>query len=92
MHGSFTCELVFENSVGRLIGEANKGFKQMLHLMNEARLVTALQALGGIEASLSYARKYAGERTQFGKPIEELPLMKRNLEDFEAERDALRAF
>ena len=91
MHGSFTTELVFENSVGQLIGKANEGFKQMLHLMNEARLVTALQALGGIEASLSYARKYAGERTQFGKPIEELPLMKRNLEDFEAERDGLRA-
>ncbi len=91
MHGSFTTELVFENSVGQLIGEENEGFKQMLHLMNEARLVTGLQALGGIEASLSYARKYAGERTQFGKPIEELPLMKRNLEDFEAERDGLRA-
>ena len=37
MHGSFTTELVFENSVGQLIGEENEGFKQMLHLMNEAR-------------------------------------------------------
>ena len=91
MHGSFTTEVVYENSVGRIVGEPNQGFKYMLHLMNEARLVTAFQALGGIEASISYARKYAGERLQFGKPIEELPLMKRNLEDFEAERDALRA-
>ena len=91
MHGSFTTEIVYENSIGKLVGEPQGGFKAMLHLMNEARLVTGFQALGGIEASLSYARKYATERIQFGKPIAELPLMKRNLIDFEAERDALRA-
>ncbi len=91
MHGSFTTEIVYENSIAKLVGEPQGGFKAMLHLMNEARLVTGFQALGGIEASLSYARKNATERIQFGKPIAELPLMKRNLTDFEAERDALRA-
>jgi hypothetical protein len=59
--------------------------------MNEARICVGLQALGVIEASLGYARKYAEGRVQFGKPISELPLMKRNLEDFETERDAIRA-
>ena len=91
MHGSFTTEVVYENTVGVLIGEKNQGFKYMLHLMNEARIAVGTQALGGIEGSLAYARKYAEEREQFGKPLTELPLMKRNLEDFEVERDAIRA-
>lgn len=91
MHGSFTCEIVYENSIARLIGEEGKGFKYMLHLMNEARIAVGMQALGGIEGCIGYAKNYAQERVQFDKPISELPLMKRNLEDFETERDALRA-
>lgn len=91
MKGSFTTEIVYENTIAKLVGEQGKGFKYMLHLMNEARICVGLQALGVIEASLGYAREYAEGRVQFGKPISELPLMKRNLEDFETERDAIRA-
>ncbi|WP_417335106.1 acyl-CoA dehydrogenase family protein [Halobacteriovorax marinus] len=91
MHGSFTTEVVYENSVATLVGETGKGFKYMLHLMNEARIAVGMQALGTIEGSIGYAISYASEREQFGKPLTELPLMKRNLEDFTTERDALRA-
>lgn len=91
LHGSFTCEVLFENSISHLVGKEGDGFTYMLELMNEARICTGVQALGGIEASISYAKQYASERVQFGKPVAELPLMKRNLADFETERDALRA-
>ena len=91
LHGSFTCEIVYENSLGYLVGEKNMGFQYMLHLMNEARLAVALQALGTIEGSLHYAKAYAEERIQFGVPLVELPLYRRNLQDYETERDALRA-
>jgi len=91
LHGSFTCEIVYENTLGYLVGEKNMGFQYMLHLMNEARLAVALQALGTIEGSLHYARAYAEERIQFGVPLVELPLYQRNLQDYETERDALRA-
>lgn len=91
MHGSFTCEVVYENSKATLIGEQGKGFEYMLHLMNEARIAVGMQALGGIEGSLSYAINYAKERSQFGRPLTDLPLMKRNISDFETERDAIRA-
>jgi 3-(methylthio)propanoyl-CoA dehydrogenase len=91
LHGSFTTEVLYENTVGKLMGVKNLGFTYMLHLMNAARLACGIQSVGGIEAALSYAKNYAQERKQFGKPIAELPLMKRNLEDFETERDALRA-
>jgi len=91
LHGSFTCEIVYENSVAKLVGKENHGFKYMLHLMNEARIAVGIQALGGIESCLAAARKYAEERHAFGRPIAELPLLKRNLQDYETERDALRA-
>lgn len=92
LHGSFTCEVVYDKSKAWLLGEQGQGFTYMLHLMNEARILTGMQALGGIEGSLRYAINYAKERTQFGKPLTELPLMKKNLHDFCVERDALRAF
>jgi len=89
-HGSFTCELVFENSVATLVGKENEGFKYMLHLMNESRLGVGLQCLGGMETALEYAKDYASTRIQFGKPVAELPLMKRNLTDWQNELDAFR--
>ena len=91
LHGSMTCEVVYENTKATLVGQENEGFKLMLHLMNESRFAVGLQALGGIEACLSYMRNYAESRTQFGRPLTELPLYKRNLTDYETERDAFRA-
>ena len=91
LHGSFTCEVVYENSVAKLIGKANNGFRYMLHLMNEARIAVGLQSLGGMEACIGYARDYAAERSQFGKNLMDLPLYARNMHDWETERDAFRA-
>lgn len=92
MHGSITCEVVYENTVARLVGQENEGFKMMLYLMNEARISTGVQGLGGMEASVAAARNYAETRKQFGKHLIDLPLFKRNLQDWETERDAFRAF
>ncbi len=91
MHGSITCEVVYDNTVAELVGAEHDGFKLMLFLMNEARISVGLQGLGGIEASLAAARDYASQRQQFGKPLLELPLFRRNLQDWETEQDALRA-
>ena len=91
LQGAFTTEVLYENTVAHIVGKQKEGFSYMLNLMNLARLGVGGQALGGIEAALSYARNYADERKQFGKPLSELPLMKRNLEDLETERDAMRA-
>lgn len=91
LHGSFTCEVVYENSVAKLIGKENNGFRYMLHLMNEARIAVGLQSMGGMEGCLSYARDYAEERVQFGKNLMDHPLYARNMGDWETERDAFRA-
>lgn len=91
MHASFTTEIVYENTVAHLVGEEGQGFSYMLHLMNESRVGVGLQGVGGLEAIAQYAMEYATERKAFGKPIKDLPLMRRNLQDLETERDALRA-
>jgi alkylation response protein AidB-like acyl-CoA dehydrogenase len=92
MHGSMTCEVVYENTVARLVGQENEGFKIMLFLMNEARISVGIQSIGGIEAALERARAYAEVRKQFTKPVIDLPLFKRNITDWETEQDAFRAF
>jgi alkylation response protein AidB-like acyl-CoA dehydrogenase len=90
MHSSFTCEVVYENSVAHLVGEEGQGIEYMFHLMNESRIGVGLQAISGLEACLSYVRQYAETRVQFGKTLLELPLYAYNLKNWEIERDAFR--
>jgi alkylation response protein AidB-like acyl-CoA dehydrogenase len=73
IHGSPTCELVFDNTPARLIGERQRGLiTYVLALMNGARLGIAAQSLGVSEAAYRLARTYAHSREQFGAPIERL--------------------
>jgi alkylation response protein AidB-like acyl-CoA dehydrogenase len=41
IHGSATCEVVFDGAVGTRLGEKGQGFRAMLDLMNHARLGVA---------------------------------------------------
>ena len=73
IHGSPTCELVFDNAPARLIGERQRGLiTYVMALMNGARLGIAAQSLGVAEAAYRLARMYAHSREQFGAPIERL--------------------
>lgn len=66
--GSATCELVFEQACGWLVGEANKGLAAMFVMMNAARLHVGLQGLGHAESALQVAEAYALERRQMRAP------------------------
>lgn len=92
MRGSFTCEVLFEDSIGKLVGEQHRGLALMFHLMNKSRIGAGGQALGLMEACLDYVKKYAEERKQFGKNLLELPLYARNFGQWQVECDAYRAF
>ena len=73
IHGSPTCELVFDAVPARLIGERQRGLiTYVLALMNGARVSIAAQSLGVAEAAYRLARTYAHTRQQFGGPIEAL--------------------
>jgi alkylation response protein AidB-like acyl-CoA dehydrogenase len=72
LHAQATCELTFggnNNCQGVLLGEEFDGMKNMFLMMNEARLLCALQ--GESQATLMAYRslEYAKERSQFGTEI-----------------------
>lgn len=72
--GSPTCELVFRNAPAKLIGERRMGLiKYVMSLMNGARLGIGAQSVGIAQAAYEEARKYASERKQFGKTIDQFP-------------------
>jgi alkylation response protein AidB-like acyl-CoA dehydrogenase len=91
IHGSATCEVVFENSEGVRLGKKGKGFRAMLDLMNNARLGVASQALGICEAALWDATSYARQREQFGKSIADFPLVSAMLAKMAVNTEAVRA-
>ena len=64
IHGNATCVLNYDDAVGHLIGEKNKGLKAMFIMMNEARLGVGLQGLAQSEAAYQNAAIYAKERIQ----------------------------
>jgi len=61
---SATCQLEFAGARGWLLGEPNKGLKQMFVMVNEARLYVAQQGLSTSEAAYQCAAQYARERLQ----------------------------
>ena len=92
IHGSPTCELVYEDTPARLIGERQRGLiTYVLALMNGARIGIASQSLGIAEAAYRLARTYAHTRQQFGVPIENLPAVAEMVTDMQITLEAARA-
>lgn len=92
IHGSPTCELVFDNTPARLIGERQRGLiTYVLALMNGARLGIAAQSLGIAEAAYRLARIYAHTRAQFGSPIERLAPVAEMVVGMQLRIEAMRA-
>lgn len=91
LHASPTCEIVFENSIGELLGPEGQGFKVMLDLMNDARLAMAALATGIATAALEESRNYASERVTMGKPIIQHPMIADMIYEMELEIAAMRS-
>jgi alkylation response protein AidB-like acyl-CoA dehydrogenase len=62
--GSATCVLNFDNAIGYMVGEPNKGMRAMFVMMNGARLAVGMQGLGLSEVAYQNALAYAKERLQ----------------------------
>jgi hypothetical protein len=91
IHGSATCEIVFDGALGTRLGAKGQGFRAMLDLMNAARLGVASQALGLCDAALWEAASYARQREQFGRPVAEQPLVLTMLAKMSVNTEAVRA-
>ncbi|KAA0875096.1 acyl-CoA dehydrogenase family protein [Nitrincola tapanii] len=64
IHGSATCVMGFDNSVGYLVGQENRGLACMFTMMNNARLGVGLQGVAVAERAYQQALNYAQERIQ----------------------------
>ncbi len=92
IHASPTCEIFFDNTPCKLIGERQRGLvTYVMALMNGARIGIAAQSLGIGEAAYRIARDYAASREQFGGPIEKLPAVRDMLIDMKIEVEESRA-
>ena len=90
-HGSPTAVLVYEDSIGELIGRRGEGFELMLLLMNSARLAVGFESLGICESALRSAKQYAAERVTMGKTIDRHEMIADYLEDMDLYCKGLRA-
>ncbi len=92
IHGSPTCEMVFDDLPAKLVGERQRGLiTYVMALMNGARVGIAAQSLGIGEAACRLARTYAHSRQQFGGPIERLPAVAELVTDMRLDVEAARA-
>ena len=67
IHGNATCSLSLGSKGkcrGWLLGEENKGMRNMFLMMNEARLLVGIQAFTCASAAYMYAVNYARQRVQ----------------------------
>jgi acyl-CoA dehydrogenase len=71
---SNTAMLTFEDveiPAGNLLGAEGDGFRIAMETLDHTRATTAAMAVGIAQAAFDFARDYALERVQFGKPIAE---------------------
>jgi len=68
IHGSPTCVMEYDGSVGYLIGEENMGLNYMFTTINEARIRAGGHGLACTSGALQGASQYARDRVQ-GRPI-----------------------
>ena len=64
IHGNATCVMNYDDAVGELVGEENRGLKVMFVMMNDARLGVGLQGLCQSENAYQNAVAYAKDRLQ----------------------------
>ncbi|MFK7826554.1 MAG: acyl-CoA dehydrogenase family protein [Oligoflexales bacterium] len=72
IRASSTCEVILEQvevPKENVIGKEGEGYKVAIETLNEGRIGIASQMLGLARGAFEGAFKYAGERSQFGKPI-----------------------
>jgi acyl-CoA dehydrogenase len=73
-----------------LLGELNKGFYQMISIVNTERIGISAYNVGAAGAVLDYALRYVSEREQFGQPIGKFQAIQHKLANLAMEIEAAR--
>ncbi|WP_256684762.1 acyl-CoA dehydrogenase family protein [Halococcus qingdaonensis] len=87
-----TGEIEFRGTEASLVGEPENGFRQMTAMLNFERLSNAGAAVGIMGRALLESKIQAATREAFGEPIQEKPLMRRDLVDMSVDYEAAAAF
>ena len=76
----------------RMLGEEGKGLKYLMEILVAIRVMTAGLAVGVARAAYEEARRYAGERKQFGKKIGAFQAVQIKIADMATELDVARNY
>ncbi|WP_411969096.1 acyl-CoA dehydrogenase family protein [Haloferax sp. YSSS75] len=87
-----TGEVEFDGAEAYLVGEPERGFKYMTTMLNWERITNAVGAVGIMGRALLESKIKAANREAFGNPVEEYPLMKRDLFEMTVDYEAALAF
>jgi len=68
LHGSPTCVMGFERAQGYLIGSLNRGLSQLFVMIQNMRILVAIEGVGIAHGASKVAYDYAFERKQGGNP------------------------
>jgi 3-(methylthio)propanoyl-CoA dehydrogenase len=90
-HASATAALRFDRAPAELVGQPGSGFRQMLELINHARIGVGFESLALCEAALRLARAYAAERHSMDRPLDRHELIADYLDEMEIDVIGLRA-
>lgn len=95
-HGSVTGELIFDNVFvpdENLLGEGpGNGTRYLTGILNEVRVMTALNACAIANEAMADAAQYARQRVAFGKPIAQYELIRSKFANHWARYEAARLF
>jgi acyl-CoA dehydrogenase len=72
-------EIRLDGAIAYPVGALERGFAQMTDMINMSRLSNGVRAAGLMRRALREACFVAGARQAFGRPVIELPLMRRQL-------------
>ncbi|PIG08197.1 acyl-CoA dehydrogenase family protein [Comamonas sp. 26] len=73
-------EIRMDDARAYLVGEQGRGFVQMADMVNNSRLSNGVRSAGMMRRAVAEAEFIAHERIAFGKRIEDMPLMQRQLD------------
>ena len=88
---SDTAELFFDDCripARFILGEKDRGFYYIMENFQGERLASAITCLSIMDRSLQYARRYASQRTAFGKSVDEFQVWRHRFAEHETKIEA----
>lgn len=73
-------EIQLDGAVAYLVGEQGRGFAQMADMVNNSRLSNGVRAASMMRRAVAEAEYIAQHRQAFGKALQDMPLMRRQLD------------